>query len=492
MSDDEEFFQLIWATWAIQSENEEYGRNYITYPKKAATSDISSPFAAHKWRLETLLNELLSIEKRKPTKGRKRSVNCDSFYSIAHILNMLNALEDAEDGIYLEKHDIFQEMSRIAQRQFHWQNSFLTALNIYRSAYIYGGPTAQNFFSEQYGISIDTFSLFCIWLQSQYHKSPYIHKKAISALKNQFSENIELALDIIFISHEYAREKAKGIWGPGDRVAYRRSIFREHPCVSFGKSQEYIYAPLPDLIALRASSGLFYDIVKGGSTVKKEVGYRFEKYCRDLIASSFPELSVEGSYRYGPRKYAIDSPDIIIKNSGTVEIICECKARRMSYNAKFSRSPLENWSDGYEEIAKGIFQIWRYASHHRQGIAGEIALAPNPIGLLLTLDSWTPVAHTVQKSIISLAEKMCDSSNEKIMEKDRLPIVFCQITDLEEVSVTASTSALLESLRHAANDQYSGWHIHNVHKNLFGETIERRNYPFTERIGDVLPWWEKY
>ncbi len=60
IAQDEQFFLLIWAIDAIQSENEsEKTRAIMTYPQEAVKTDFRSRFFVHKWKMETLLNEIL-------------------------------------------------------------------------------------------------------------------------------------------------------------------------------------------------------------------------------------------------------------------------------------------------------------------------------------------------------------------------------------------------------------------------------------------------
>jgi hypothetical protein len=40
-------------------------------------------------------------------------------------------------------------------------------------------------------------------------------------------------------------------------------LFREYPCVAFADAGERVHAPLPDLLTLRGTSRLFYDVIKG-------------------------------------------------------------------------------------------------------------------------------------------------------------------------------------------------------------------------------------
>ena len=59
----EELFEAMWAVRALQSGREARGIRIIKdFPKEAATPDYRSEYAIFPWRIETLLNELLSAD----------------------------------------------------------------------------------------------------------------------------------------------------------------------------------------------------------------------------------------------------------------------------------------------------------------------------------------------------------------------------------------------------------------------------------------------
>jgi hypothetical protein len=152
-ADDEAFFTMIWATFAIQSGSPESGRPYLEFPPEAATSDTTSKFAVHPWKLETILNELLAKPKMKilPNLPNRR-LDCRQFAAIACVTNALAGLENAEDGLTLKRINVLQEMHRLAQRQFEWQRGFLSYSQLYRAGYIYGGDLTRAFFAEAKGV----------------------------------------------------------------------------------------------------------------------------------------------------------------------------------------------------------------------------------------------------------------------------------------------------------------------------------------------------
>lgn len=216
-----------------------------------------------------------------------------------------------------------------------------------------------------------------------------------------------------------ARAQAADLRAMEIATAYKPSILRRHPCLLVGHRARTMIAPLPDLIMDRVTNGLFYDVVGGGGAVRDEVGRKFESYALDLLKQMLPAVLFhpESSYRtpLGP----IATPDILMHDrDGAVSLAIECKASRMSVAARFGEAPGED--RGYEEIAKGVMQLWRFYAHSRLGIAPR-RLSDDVKLMILTLDEWFAGRATIIPQILERAHVLADASAHAISREDRLP-----------------------------------------------------------------------
>ena len=93
-------FQLLWDVDALQSGRADRVRAMSGFPREAITSDLTSRWHMHKWELETLANEAITVSRRVPTgRGPSRVLNCRTFNTVVALVNSLRGLEDAESGI---------------------------------------------------------------------------------------------------------------------------------------------------------------------------------------------------------------------------------------------------------------------------------------------------------------------------------------------------------------------------------------------------------
>lgn len=490
---DRPFAVMIWATKTLQSEGPGPASPFLKYPPEAITTDVASKYFAHPWKMETLFNELLSTKKILLKKGKKgRTLDCKNFNTVANLSNILGQIENAEDGITLERIDVMQEVHRLGQRQFEWQRGFMNLPLFYRSHFIYGGKLTSEFFQREYGIPIVNFTLFCFALRAMFTERPGVLKSTSFSDISISSEQRDACLRLISLDIAQARALASSIRsGPG-HISYKRSILRTHPCIEFPEGGGALVAPLPDLVMLRATSGLFYDVIRGGENVRNEIAFRFEEYSRELLSALMPSFGVEGSYKYKYKKNLVDTPDLFIRENGTTRIILECKATRMSYEARFSEHPLANARRGYDEIAKGIFQIWRFVSHCRRGIVQSEKLSENTVGIVLTLDTWLTMANVMQKDVIDAAKQMCLERDTDIIASDQVPVIFCPIDELEHTLSTATERGFITAVDAATQEKFEGWMLGSVHQKVCPDEKTQRIYPFADRVEQSIPWWGKF
>ncbi|MBI5162343.1 MAG: hypothetical protein HY985_00405 [Magnetospirillum sp.] len=490
-AEDEAFFTMIWAIRTAQTGRPDRAKPFLDFPPQAATDEMGSEFAAHPWKCETLLNEVLTVPKLPQIPGRpNRILNCSSFGALATVMNVLRELENAEDGFTLKRVDVFKEIHRLSQRQFEWQRGFLSLANFYRSAFIYGGPLTRTFFEDAKGLTLSDFSLACFGLQAIYYHQPVVRRGGGLDSVGISEATLNKVYNLISIPHDQARQRAIEIRAGNGHTGYKRSPFREYPCIAFGSGGERLRAPLPALLMLRATTGVFYDVTKANGDVRNEIAGRFETYCIELLQHMLPSRAVRPSFKYRVRKNVIDSPDIVLSDeSGAILVVFECKARRMSYEARFSEDPVAEARQAYEEVAKGVFQIWRFVSHHRRGLLGSERLVNDVRGVVVTLDTWLSAATSIHAEVFNLAKNMADKASE-IIEADRISVTFCPITDLEYTLGTATEISFLEAIAAAAEPRFQGWMLSNVHEQVAPSVKQDNGYPFEDRLAEVWPWWK--
>ncbi len=484
-ADDEAFLLMAWGVNALQSGSPAGGGAVFPFghPPEAVIEDMDSGRSVFPWELETIVNELLASPK-----AMYWTTPCLDWNTVREVVNLLRRIDELDYVARKDRDNVYKELFRISGRQFEWQRSLFNPAQFYRNISIYGQGVCAEYFHEKNGIRIDDFALVGVmmFLNLTVRRNlvagsdfdllgvtPGTRDKALALLAAPLGDLREMA----------ARERA-GM----ETVAYRPSVLRRFPCVRFGRPGRRIRAPLPALILERITSGLFYDVVTGDGPIRHDYGIRFEQYAIRYLRAMLPELVVdpESMYRMS-RGYDYNSPDAIVSaGGGKVDLVIECKASRMSFEARFADDPAVE--RGYDDIAKAVFQLWRYFSHCRRGFTGR-ALGANAMGLVLTLDSWMVMANHLFDGIFARAEAMAAKNDPLIEAQDRLPIAFSSIPDFEAALSMGTASSFMSAVRIAAEPANRGGYLQHHHEEIARTGTPRRSYPFDD-LSVMLPWWE--
>lgn len=487
----EAFVQMAWSAWALQEAvPPPEARLKIKHPAEAVTADFGSPWRIHPWEWETLINLLIAT----PRHEAMPAIPCDDIEWARHVVGHLRKLEDVESGTYLDDANIRAELHRLGQRQFAWQSGFANQADCYRYLYLYGQGACAEYFEKRYDLSIEAFTkagfvLFAVLSNRSVVRRPIdftevgvtheIVERAAQIMSLHISQCGEQLSDL--------NEKTGNLPQP---VAYRPSVLREHPILTFGSEHRRLRAPLPPLIMLRITAGLYYDLQGADGGVRNEIAKRFETYSADFLRATMPGFSVEPEYHYkaGSGRRTVATPDILVCREGKLELVIECKATKLTFGAQFSIAPSEAAAGKYEELAKGIFQIWRFYADCRHGKTLHLA-SDNTHALVLTLDNWLVLSRELQEHVLAIARGRADQEPD-MTEADQRPVVFATIQDFERLLRTTDEDGLLTTLSSAAEGGFLGWSLPRGTADSADGAMVSKDYPFD--IGDLFPCWHEF
>lgn len=485
ISDDRAFLQMIWCVDRLRTGDYDVGARGLTNLPPTLRRNLSeNRLLIQPWILEDLTNEVLTVPK--PKILVPRSLNCGSYEGFAHVYNAALAVDDAEAGFELENgRHVLQAMPRIAHRQFDWQQGWMNAPNLYRSAFIYGQGECEEWFSAQYGLSPAQLVLFALACQSVFRRSPTgAPGNFVVPELNLDQPVIDAALRLTAADLSVVRESARTTRRGPSNIAARPSVLRRTPVI---KVRDNIYTtPLPELVLERATSGLYLDLVQAPSRLRDYIAQRFEQYALDLVGAVFPG-EVRGDYGYGTRALPLRTPDILVGPTNGVQAIIECKATRMTFAARFS----DDWhiatERGYGELAKGVGQIWRHCSHMRRNIVADKP-AQDVVGLVLTLDPWMRMTHQQDEIILNRAREWCAEHDPLITAEDECPISFTHMADFEALLHRTDAAGVLQVLKDAATK--IGWGMRELASALAVKEVQQP-YLLRDRMAEVLPWFDR-
>jgi hypothetical protein len=371
-----QFLEMVWAIDALRSGQTWAAARLLTFPLEAADQSIGSRFAVHQWELETLIIQLFFSPLEDAQPASAAVFDCRNFASVADLVNRLRKLENVESAVYLRGSDfnIFGELHRIVHRQFHWQRGYFNLPQFYRYAFIYAQGKCGEYFEKTYGLPITELNFVGFALFSHLRSNPWMKRTSSLPELGLTADLMKRALPLLLTSVNRAREQTKKDTddvtvrhGGPIPTAFQPSFLRRYPLVRLDDEAEDLIAPIPEVILMRVTSGLYYDLISGGQALLNEASDRFEEYSAAYIDATMGRFRTHRAYRYEPRKGApVDTPDLLVKDAEKIVLAIECKATKLTYLAQFAEDPFEAEKKQYFQIANGVFQLWRFFSHVRR------------------------------------------------------------------------------------------------------------------------------
>jgi hypothetical protein len=232
-----------------------------------------------------------------------------------------------------EEFNVLGEMHRIAQRQFHWQRGYFNMPQFYRYAYLYAQGECGGYFQDKFGIPITEFNFVGFALFTQSRRTPWIERTITLQELGLTEDLMKRALPLLLVSADKARKETNKIvdqvtvkHGRPIPTAYLPSILRRYPLISVKEDSESFIAPIPEVLLMRVTSGLYYDLIPGGQALLNDASERFEQYVADYIDAlkaaqdskyvgwDFPEINrkeSEGKPKIQQKKFPFELDDLL-------------------------------------------------------------------------------------------------------------------------------------------------------------------------------------
>ncbi|TGQ73011.1 MAG: hypothetical protein E5V49_02355 [Mesorhizobium sp.] len=484
-----EFLLAIYSIQKIQNPRNSAPSFFADLPNEVRTTDRHSEFYFHPWFLETLANELLAAPwEPKKRDGFIRTLNLRSFSAFATAYNLLNRAENASDGPVLRRVGVLSQLNRLAKRQFEWQRRFATVSRMARYHSIYRTDRSRIYFKEKYDIEFDVFTKTAFAIYAMLLKQSTI-RTDIESKKIGIDQNDVLkTIGILSVSIEEAHGAVRRLRQGYDHIAYAPSIFRVSPLVTFlQEGVGYVMTPFPDLLFYRITEGLFYDFVDNPD-LRNDFSANLESYISDVIEKRAEKYGVSGNITYG--RTAEKTPDILVSETNSVIAAIEIKGRRQNATIRFGENPTKDFAEAYEDLSKGVFQLWKYLADSSKGlIPGEFAASEDTILGVCTLDNWIESAFGTEADVCAMAHRKADAHVRGIPPEYRKHVPIFSLSDMEFVLSRSDVETLIDIMRAATTDEYRGWLLASIFSSKFpSRSAVEDALPFGD-VNKNVPWW---
>jgi len=232
----------------------------------------------------------------------------------------------------------------------------------------------KNAFIQEFGVTPEVFIKVCLIAWFTANDYPAMEFKAIWNRVNVVENMSRETCDRLLFDHLSA-DKVKFLMTSerlsssntktamcGISPLYAYPFVRPWDGESSEGYRQRITAPVPDLIAYKASQGVYYQLLlKHGNNFTNAFGHIFEEFVGRLLCSSFGSDRVirESEIHCKSKK-----PDFLVIE-GDIALVIECKAMRYRMDLLTDSTP-ESLENAFNKVGKGLVQIQEFLDYNRE------------------------------------------------------------------------------------------------------------------------------
>lgn len=410
---------MSWAIEAIREGMEEAARRHLQLPGNTADYQIGGSHFVPPWSIDAILREKLFLG---PAERNVKRINLGSWNDVAKLLNVYAALANTESVMDYSPNGILAAMPRLFWPQYDWQLGTSNMFRIGRAWHVYATDEGKAAFLAKYGMDLEIFLKIGFGLYTGSAQHPAVRSGYLSPLgvtKTQLHQVRQIIGNTLKGHYQWAMDTCD----PDIPRDFLRSVTKENPIfeVSDARGRSYL-VPSRSNLMLRITDGLYYDIVSN-SNARRRSGEAFESLCLEMIRNYLgPSKSVEPERKtsYG------QSADILVEDElSSTGLIIECKVRRIPQKVLTSPDPFEDCADTFDDIVKGIVQIWRT---YREFYTSS---PKNMAGVVLQYDPWTILGSAFLGKLFRSAHERADALG--IPASNRIPVAMVGYFDFENL-----------------------------------------------------------
>jgi hypothetical protein len=438
------------------------------------TSRVPQKFVAE-WELETLAREI--ILNAQTTASTRRTLR--SWSGMAGVINALRHLENEIYRLCSTDDQVLVELICIAHRQFIWQTNYPNGASAIRFFRIFDHPEIDTVCLARVGLTIREVYLCGMAILGHFMQRPVENLP----LKSHFSSlsDDQVARFLAFTTRNLAdmRQELRKEQQYNSKFAYAYGVLRARPLVTVRRGQtEVLLCPLPTLLFWRITGGLYYELV-GDSRFSQPFGENFQRYVGEVAerACGSGRIKLLPEQRYGPKTTQRDTVDWIL-DDGDAALFLECKAKRLSRDAKTELDDLRPLDNDIEHMANAVLQVYRTASDYLGNQYPHFAFKPDRkiFPAVVTLENWHMFGPEMLSRLRQAVEAKLSASGMSPSLLSTMPYSVWSIEELERALQIVDSVRLLDFLDGKIEDkEMRGWEWAGYMTRRFGEGFARRN-----------------
>ncbi len=471
------FLQAIW----FLSSHLEFGKKLPPYLANANPTGLKSNLALgfFLWELDTLSREV--ILHCELSSGKQVT----EWNQVAKALNLLKMAE--QDGSNIDAENVISEMTRIAHRQFHWQQG-VSHNDLIRTRKIYRSSGMNDVVRTVYGLSAEQVALSGFAGLATYMQYFAITDEWCENAAPMLGFNPRPVIDNLTVDLTTIQQSAHDVRALDGNWAYAFNPLWLHPLVRIEDGARII-CPMPGLLARRMTDGLYFDIAGHDVDVlSAHMGPAYQAYIGEALSrANNGRFKVFSEQPYGARKQKKDAVDFIVADD-TAALFVETKLLRMGRAAKEYLAPDAAVTTQLRKLAKAIGQVYATLSDGLAGLYPHWKNDGKPVyPILVTLDDWNLFTHTAHGDLATLVRSELGRRGIDHSIISAHQYVVCSANEFEvaiQVMHQVSIRGVIEPL---TRGEKVGWQLSGHLSQSFAKELPKVGPLFPEERRSLLP-----
>ena len=453
----------------------------------------------HPWELSLLAREVIL---HASNGGNK---NLGTYSGFIATVNQIRRVEEEISKRTINQSNVMSELHKMAHRQFPWQSrQDITSLMRYLK--IFGEDKVEEVLLQKTGLTMGQIYVFGLSIFGHLEK---FH--GINVNQNYTEFGIEAAsvatfFKLMSLDINSAKEVINAQQSYDENWAYTWNPLEARPLIALNsKMPNFVHCPIPELLMLRITKGIFYDLVDEVN-FDNPFGIAYQRYVGEAIRDLYPSpkylVMSETQYQDGKNiKHGVDW----ILSDENASIFIECKTKRLRHASKL----LVNISDLDGDItimASAIVQLYKNIN---DAINGKTNWTPNekPIyPLIITLENWYLLAPNIIDMLSTRVRHLLVQSEISLDVLEKMPYQITSIDEFEVASRVISTIGIQSFFSRKINHIYESYMLlsftfscfnnelinsrHTLFKSEWKTLIERMSVGWQQDFRDK--WLDKF
>lgn len=393
----------------------------LTPKLQMGASNLAAGLHGH--LVELLLREL--ILNAAPRGGKRFATAPVAFKS----MNMIHKVDGGSWGAHDSRSDdILLQLSRIAFKQFPWQDP-PTNGSMARYYSLYSHPAVAPMIEAEFGMTpIELFQLVLLLIE-ELQRAPTLPLVFLGEAEGPIEDPVWALYDRLSHSASGLRELIRETQTYDVNWGFGLNPVRRYPLVHAGNVRS-VMCPAPPMLLQRLTDGLYYDLINSDPGFGAAIGKAFEDYVGH-VAQRIGEgkFDIRPEQRWGkPERRSVDW----IVSDETATLFVECKLGRLDIASQTQIADPPPFIAAIERLSRAVGQVYSTLTEALCGAYPHWTQDGRPIfPLVATFHEWFVFGPFFYAHLDKLIQGEFERRGLDHDLRERYPFTICSIAEFE-------------------------------------------------------------